>query len=309
MNEPIKIFEPTIENALLKNGFATAKLLGEKELYDLRNLYDKYFSEIVKKDKYNVDSNSDCNSDLKRTISNEIHKVVKPCIDKIFDDYEFIPAIFFVKKPGANSPVPMHQDPTLLIDECEKTHIKIWCPLLDVDGTNGTLQMIKGSHLFVPPVSAVTVPSHFSKVDSLLYKAMECVPVKAGDALMFDNRTIHCSMPNLTDQTRITVIVSIVAKQRQFISLFSDTTVKNPPIEVYYQDKDWYYSPLWCNTHERPKTGRRVGILDYHPFFVKGEDFESLVKNPRALVKYKYRIVSDMKYLFSKLGRLFSLAN
>jgi hypothetical protein len=303
MNDVIVIKDKRIEEELVKDGFTKANLLGKDEITQLRALYETWFASTDKAGKYNFDSNADCLPDTKQKISSEIHRIIKSRIDALFSNYEFLPAIFFIKKPspGPESSVTMHQDPTLLIDETEKVHIKIWCPLHDVDEKNGALQMIKGSHLFVPPVSAVTVPSHFSKVDDLLYTAKQCVSLKAGEAVMFDNRTIHCSMPNHSDTTRVTAIVSIVVPNRQFISLFCDPLKKNAPIEVYYQDHDWFYHPLWQNSQERPKTGTRAGVLDYDPFFVNEKDFLALVKTPRALKKYKYRIIKGRKNFFSRL--------
>ncbi len=303
MSGSIIIKNKEAENNLAHNGFTVVPLITETDINELFALYKNYFSEVSLNSSY-ADSNANSPAEVKRKISEGILKILKPRINNLFENHEFLVSIFMTKKPttDSSSQISMHQDPTLLIDESENQHIKIWCPLMDVDETNGALQMIRGSHLFLPPVHAVTVPNPYTNIYDTLYEMKECIRMKAGEALLFDNRTLHCSMPNSSGKIRITAIASIVAPNKQFISLYKNPKQKNAPIEVYFQDNNWFTNPLWSNTTERPLIGVKAGTLDYEPFFLNREEFISLVKNPRPYKTYKYNIIPVRKSsVFSKI--------
>jgi hypothetical protein len=307
MNSTIEVKNELLEKEIVEFGYTTCTLLSEQQILELRTICKRHFTPSLINSKYNYDSNADTDVVTKRFISNEIQRIVKPSIDKMFENYEFIPSIFFIKHPSEtdHSAVPMHNDPTLLIDETEKTHIKIWCPLQNVDESNGAMHFIKGSHRFVPPVNAVTLPSHYENVYNQLHKYTTCIPLKAGEAVMFDNRTLHESSPNRSDSIRLTAIISIIAPNRQFISLYKDAAVKNSPIEVYFQDKDWYYHPEWHNQHKRPQTGILKGYLDYAVFQVSSNQLKDLAANPRSLKSYVYSIKSIQQGFLHKFKSLF----
>lgn len=305
MNDNIVIKIQKIEKEITEQGYTTHQLLSKEQIDELKKLCTNYFNPKIKDAKYNYDSNADADCNTKKLISDEIQRIVKPSIDRVFSNYEFIPSIFFIKHPSPDSAVPMHNDPTLLIDEAEKTHIKIWCPLHDVDDTNGAMSFIKGSHRFVPPVSAVTIPSHFAGVYDELPQYATDVPLKTGEAVIFDNRTLHQSTPNISENIRLTAIISIVAPNRQFISLFKDTQNSNSPIEVYFQEKDWFYHPEWHNQNKRPKTGIFKGYLDYSVFQINRQQLIELISKPSALKDFKYHIKPPDFNIIGKIKSLF----
>ncbi len=295
MDQFIEIKNKRIEAELIENGFTQAPLLLEEQIKELRKVYEVHFADVSKNDRYNLNSNADCHSAQKKLISDEILRIVKPSVDTFFSNYEFLPGIFFIKKysKDTSSSIPIHQDPTLFINEQDKQHIRIWCPLHDVDETNGTMFAVRGSHKFTPPVSAVTVPSHFSNVKELVNSCLECVPLKAGEAIIFDNRTIHYTSPNKTNNIRVAVIISIVIPNKQFISLYKEPNNENSPIEVYFQNKDWFFHPLWKNDKTRPLTGVKKGILDYKVVLVTPQEFTFAYQTKQPIRHYDYKIRSN----------------
>ena len=78
--------------------------------------------------------------------------------------------------------------------------------------------VIKGSHKFfnsVRPSPSPQVPSPLAKHMFSLFPYFELLPMKAGEALIFDNRTFHASPPNITQMPRLAVGLSFTQKSAE----------------------------------------------------------------------------------------------
>ncbi|MEH1908555.1 phytanoyl-CoA dioxygenase family protein [Nostoc sp.] len=114
----------------------------------------------------------------------------------------------YVVKRGNSSQggVPIHQDYSM-VDFEQHTAVHIWCPLIDVDETNGCLKAVAGSHKFFNHIVAVSGnPAPYGPLRKLLEEEYAVpVPMPAGSAFIFDERLLHCSNENHTDALRIAV--------------------------------------------------------------------------------------------------------
>lgn len=276
-----------IKKALDKDGYISVPMLNAADVEQLMALFRKYYAD----DETKYFNSLYSEAAIRREVSEEIERVFKPYIDKIFDNYQYVVGLLFIKNPSpdADAEVPMHQDPTLLMDEDVNKHINIWCPLNDVDENNGALHMVAGSHLFFPGVQARTVPTPYEKIYPAIHQAKNCIRMQAGDALIFDNKILHGSMPNVTNKKRVAVVLSFAPKNAQYISIYRDPAIANAPIEVYAQQHGYHLDPRWFNTPDRNVLGTFMGLLDYEPFFVTEEEFNSLVNNPRPYKTYTYK--------------------
>jgi hypothetical protein len=99
--------------------------------------------------------------------------------------------------------VPWHQDLGYLHEDADETFmVNFWIPLVDAPMETGPLQIIPGSHRWglIPHVKldgylgipASALPPH---------EAVDC-PVKLGGALLIQHKTIHRSVPNVSDRVR-----------------------------------------------------------------------------------------------------------
>ena len=106
-----------------------------------------------------------------------------------------------MKAPGEDSYTYPHQDWTF-VDSPDYFSMTVWVALVDTHEQNGALGFIRGSHRFFdkpigsPSPEFQTCPQGH---EALLYEYLEFVPLKAGEAVVFDNRTIHGATPNRTD--------------------------------------------------------------------------------------------------------------
>jgi hypothetical protein len=94
-----------------------------------------------------------------------------------------------------------------MVDYDLHTALHIWCPLIDVDETNGCLKAVAGSHRFFNHIVAVSGnPAPYDPLRKMLEEEYAVpVPMPAGSAFIFDQRLLHCSDENHTDALRIAV--------------------------------------------------------------------------------------------------------
>lgn len=91
-------------------------------------------------------------------------------------------------------------------------NILLWMPLIDVDSTNGCLTAYPGTHRFGPYI--VVFPQDGSPyadvMDLLAAEYGVLVPMKAGQALLYDGRLLHSSEDNRSTQIRTAVSGSLL---------------------------------------------------------------------------------------------------
>ncbi|MEE2752483.1 MAG: phytanoyl-CoA dioxygenase family protein [Candidatus Latescibacterota bacterium] len=104
------------------------------------------------------------------------------------------------------SVVPWHQDLGYLELEAEDTFmVNFWLPLIDATNENGCLEVIPGSHhTYINHVEGLGPAGNFKGVadNELPLGEPVCCPVPKGGVLLIQHRTIHRSVPNITNQVR-----------------------------------------------------------------------------------------------------------
>jgi ectoine hydroxylase-related dioxygenase (phytanoyl-CoA dioxygenase family) len=105
--------------------------------------------------------------------------------------------------------VPWHQDKSYWPDANANPVITVWIPLVDSTPTNGCLHLIPGTH------RERVIPHHKETYSSTGYLALGDevtqqkkvlpLPMKAGSAVLFNDRLLHMSTPNNSDHVRWSV--------------------------------------------------------------------------------------------------------
>lgn len=105
--------------------------------------------------------------------------------------------------------VPWHQDKSYWPDANSNPVITVWIPLVDVNEQNGCLHIKPRTHkkrLLKWHQESVTGTGYTALKESQLGKTETVVlPVSAGSAILFNDRCLHMSTPNLSDEVRWSV--------------------------------------------------------------------------------------------------------
>jgi ectoine hydroxylase-related dioxygenase (phytanoyl-CoA dioxygenase family) len=276
-----------LQTKLKHEGYAVMPLLNSQDIAQLLALYKTYYPE----DSLPVFNSFARNAEVRTSISQGIQQVFKPRLEQYFDGFRITMGIFFIKNKAEDNHIGIHQDPTLLKNECLQEHINFWCPLQDVNKDNGAMQVFAGSHLMFPPVQALTIPTPFGQHSDLIYRQMQTIDMKAGEVLVFDNRLIHSSTSNTTNGKRICVVSSIIPASAEWFSFYRNPNLPNSDIEVYEQQPDCYLDVEWTNNMEPPKTGKKIGLLDFRPFTVSEDELNNIIKNRIVASGYNFRLL------------------
>jgi ectoine hydroxylase-related dioxygenase (phytanoyl-CoA dioxygenase family) len=132
----------------------------------------------------------------------------------MFPGHELCFAVFVTKRPASTqATVPLHRDYSFT-DTRRHTAVHLWFPLVDVDKTNGCLQVVSGSHKLVESPYAVNeYPQVFGDVLDLLYRDFTTtVPMAAGSVVAYDSRLFHASGENSSATTRPACVAILLPK-------------------------------------------------------------------------------------------------
>lgn len=205
---------PEHQSFFEKNGYIKLPAL---DLQDIATLKDFLFQSGIKKETdygFYVGMDHE-DKTLVSKMMKTVEKVAMPKVAPYLQDYQLITASYVIKDPNPKGVVPPHQDWTFVEDENRHCSVTCWIALVDTDMENGCMGVIKGSHKFfnsVRPSPSPQVPSPLAKHLFSLFPYFELLPMKAGEALIFDNRTFHASPPNITQMPRLAVGLSFTQK-------------------------------------------------------------------------------------------------
>lgn len=214
--------------------------------------------------------------EYRKRVHETIAEILKPTLEAYFKDYKNVVNAFVVKLPGEKSEFYVHQD-TTAVDEFQYSPLSLWIPLHDITPENGALAIIEKTHWFFSPFRGVSFAFPFKKINNTIKKYLKPVYMKAGEVMCFDNRIIHNSLANSSDQPRIAVISGIFPKDASFQTCYR-APEENSPIELYKHDDNYMmdYPHFFYNCTDRPYFGEKVKIESNIFAEMGAEEFEEL---------------------------------
>ncbi len=199
--------DPELQQQFSELGFVVVDLIDQATVSALRERYDTMDHEQRTQfdwvDGFDT-SIYDQRPEYRAQVFDLMDELMSPAIENLLDDYRIMFANFIVKYPESD-PVPPHVDWTFL-DEEQFSSATVWCPLVDTTPANGTLGVVSGSHRridFLRPSNVATYERCELAVADLDDRPV--ISVRAGQAIIMDNRVVHFSPPNTTELDRIAV--------------------------------------------------------------------------------------------------------
>jgi len=269
MNKNSIFKNESLESEFEENGYTRVPFLNEQEI---RRLTDK-FQDLHPRDVrvHTIPSYASGyfastfvnDEDYRRRVKDAVVPEFQRAIDLHFKDYKVFGGGFLVKLPDAGSGLRPHQDLTA-VDEERFTMINIWCPLQNMDGTNGALRVLKGSHRFFAGLRAVTIPSRYRKHEQVLRENMSALYMNAGEAVLYSLATLHDSEPNLSTNTRVVATALLCHRDAKITTAYRDPE-KPGEIQFFAQEDDYFIrNPQFSrDALARPKIGTYLTSVPY----------------------------------------------
>jgi len=174
----------------------------------------------------------------RKNVHDSIGEVLYPLYNTLFEDYKSVINSFIIKVSGPQSEFTLHQDSTGL-DETKFSPLSIWIPLQETNMENGTLCMVPKSHRFFHPYRGISFASPFHHFEDLMRSYLVPLDLKAGDIVIFDNRTVHYSHVNRSGADRVVVMSGLYPTAANIEMCYRDESVAGSPIEIYGMPEDF----------------------------------------------------------------------
>lgn len=191
----------SLQRAYDRHGFVVVPLLDDVEVGIVRREFDKldhpdltgFFSSLYSSD-----------HDYKVATSTVLEPFARKAAARYLTGARLL-ATNFVTKSGPTSSMGPHQDWTF-VDERGWSSLNVWCPLMDVSHRTGALYLLDGGQRLPFTIRGANIPSAFAEIEEEVRAAMTCVPMRQGDALMYDHRLLHASPVNESDEIRVAAV-------------------------------------------------------------------------------------------------------
>jgi len=278
---------------------------------DLKNLTDTNTYSSYKKRLFSLE--------LYLENHNYLANQLSPFLPNFFMNYKIVFSRFLVKKCSNEAFIPAHQDRqfTDLNDERYPSYI-LWIPLVDVSLKNGTIGFLKGSHLTYkappPPFPDPRVKRFSDETIFEMFPYLEFNSFKAGQAVLFDVRTFHGSLPNFSKMERTAIRIDLCHEDAQLVTYYLKKESKGKLMTKFKVD-DLFYTRfpneklLEIYDNDEPFPSEILSVENY--FLVEKtiteylqEHNKLLIQNGLILNKKIALIVKKKKYYSNLVYRI-----
>jgi hypothetical protein len=276
------------------HGFTVIDLLNSNEVDKLKEYYFKNKEKhITVKEK--MHSTCDTNNlDLIKQTDAFVESVVLGKVRNHIKSFSPLFASVLVKENGEGSETGFHQDPTLVDNDSNYVSANVWIALQDTNTKNGNLCVIKKSHKLTSKMLVVTpkYPTIYEKFREKLSGYSTELPIKAGQAIVLDNKLIHGATANFSDTERLAVIYAIKSEKSPWCFYYNES--ESNQIEKFHLDKEAFANLI---KDKRPMLGKKVETFHYDFPQISYEEFKVFFKQ------------NNKNYILNKLRKWLKIIN
>jgi len=215
-------------------------------------------------------------ADYKRRTYNLVLEVFSSHIKDVLADYKILSGNFIIKPPGKGGFGP-HQH-FKQIEKIEDTTLTLWCPLVDVDETNGTIHVVEHSHRLVSNLLATDYQLFFKDFqDELIKRYSKPIRMKVGEVLFFDDNLIHWSPDNPSSNPRSVIQAICIPSESKSVLFYPVPDIPNL-FEVFETNSEFFIKNKIVETFERPTDLSRLGFVEYKNQTITEEEFIELLE-------------------------------
>lgn len=236
-------------------GYVVVPFLSKENIDELKTFFYEMHKEIPD-GFYSSSFNTD--EKHKAEVNAKVEGVFEEKVGELFTDIRKLGSCFLNKQPGAESEMPIHQDWTV-VDESKYASVTIWVPLQDVDVSNGAIQVIDGSHRFSDAIRSPSLKDPLDDIRGELRKDLKLLPMKAGEAFIFNQALMHSSPPNMSENSRIAVTYGLIHTNADLRFYHSNES----GVLEQYAVNDSFFQEYNTQIGERPKNATLVQEFDY----------------------------------------------
>lgn len=225
-----------------ENGYLVVDMLNPDEVQDLSNYYNQLNNDHIGEYGFHVSMDNKSHEFISGVI-NKLEEVILPKAKKYFVPCKMFTGSFVVKEPRLNSFVPPHQDWSFT-DDTAFNSVTVWTALQDTDINNGAMAILPGSHKWFTGPRASPSPGYITPFQAHgmdLFPYMKLIPMKAGQSLIFENKTLHASPPNSSKLARIGAGIGITQEEAPLLHYYVIPGTEPQELQSYHIDREFFF--------------------------------------------------------------------
>lgn len=277
---------------LEEQGYVVVPFLNAEEVKTLVDIF--YENHPQNKEGLYATAHSD-NYDFKKRLNDIILETFGRALPQTFLNCRPLGGSYIVKYKGEKGVLYPHQDWNI-VDEDHYRSFNIWVPLVDTNDKNGALAVLPKSHRLLKSFRGVNVPDPFYRVNAYTWNYHTTVPMKAGEALIYDHRLLHASAVNETDEPRLAVVFGIIPEKAEMRYYY----LTNGIIEEYENSVDFFFKHDILKGPQGLKKLRDIGTL---PEPLTQQQFDELYQKQQAADKPRVAAATEPQPQKSLLKR------
>jgi hypothetical protein len=270
-----------LDKQLSDKGYIIADSLLDKEeikrLYDFATSHDSHYSSAFHTTHFSTDTS------YKKEVHNLISQAVSPKVEKLLQNFKPIFGNLMIKMPDPSVTMPLHAD-WCYVDEKRTRSLAVWIPLVDTNIENGCIGVVEGSHRVTNIIRGPNIKQSSSLETDAIWaeKYGKLIPMKAGDAFIYDHALLHFSPANKSGKIRPALNLSMVPQDTEIIHYCIPDGAEN--MEKYIVTSADFY--IDYDNFQRPRSGR---VIEHLP--------KDTVKYIDDRMKY-YKLKRSIKTIF-----------
>jgi len=274
--------DPILASRFALDGYVTMPLLSSEEVAALRAFFHETHPTVP--EGFHSSSFSTDRSEKER-VNARVEEVFGPKVGALFQPIRKLGSCFLSKSPGPQGEMPIHQDWTV-VDESRFCSVTIWCALQDTDERNGAMQVIAGSPRFSDALRSPTLDDPFRHLHAEMRADLRNVPLRAGEAIIFNQALLHASPPNTGTEPRIAVTYGLIAQEAELLFYHRNEEER---VEQYAVP-DHFFQEYNTQIGQRPAIGALTDTFDHTPKPVTSGDYhraKRTYQTQKAKMSYK----------------------
>jgi ectoine hydroxylase-related dioxygenase (phytanoyl-CoA dioxygenase family) len=219
------------------------QLLNDNEIKTILEKYNELFINEIDNNITYIHLMEVENKDKLKEFSNFLIQLIQNRLEQYINNIQILFGTLLIKKHNIRDFVNHHQDPTLSLSENYPNTYTCWIPLQDVDIKNSCMGFINKSHQFYNYIKPAPYPAFISPIQKYNFSLLpytNFVPLKVGQAVLFNSNTFHCSLPNQTEQIRYAITFWIIDSTKPISFFYLKPNCINT-IQEYKIDTDFFY--------------------------------------------------------------------
>ncbi len=268
-------FDDNLEREISERGYIVVKQLASSSTCDSLS---QFFAanDSVDHRPFSI-SNWNNNADYRTKTYHTIVQSLLPLSKKYLQDYKPVMGVFTAKRPAEKSDMLLHQDWSL-VDENVFRSVSVWVALCDMNNVNGNLQVAEYSHIYAGTPRGMNMPIPFENLRQEIHKHfLTDIPLKKGDAIIFDHRLIHASPMNKSNEIRLAAVMALIPAEAELIHYYKYEQ-DNQSLELLKMKEDEFHLVDFFDMPNKPKHTevlktipaefRQIGIEEIQQFSV-----------------------------------------